>query len=223
MSKQIAHDIRAPLGALKLITQDLTQMPEERKLVLNSAIQRIQDISKNLLTNSNQPHQKQSLINLALILENLIIEKNYQYKEKTNIDLKLIHKKEPLSVLVRGEDIEFGRLFSNLVDNAVEAIGFKSGFIQIELSSKNQECILSIRDNGPGIPQQFLTILGSRGATFGKESGFGLGIHHAKSTIESWNGKFEIISSQSNGTEIRITLPEVKDLKKDRHSFHASC
>ena len=224
MSKQIAHDIRAPLGALKLITQDLTQMPEERKLVLNSAIQRIQDISKNLLTNSNHnTYQKQSLINLPLILENLMIEKNYQYKEKTNIDLKLIHKKEPLSVLVRGENIEFGRLFSNLIDNAVEAIGFKSGFIQIELSSKNQECILSIRDNGPGIPQQFLTILGSRGATFGKESGFGLGIHHAKSTIESWNGKFEIISSQSNGTEIRITLPEVKDLKKDRQSFHASC
>jgi signal transduction histidine kinase len=224
MSKQIAHDIRAPLAALKLITQDLTQIPEDKKFVLNLALQRIQDISKNLLNNSiHKTHQKQSLINLALILENLIIEKNYQYKEKTNIDLKLIHKKEPLPALVRGEDIEFGRVFSNLIDNAVEAIGLKSGFIKVELSSKNQECTLSIRDNGPGIPQQFLTILGSRGATFGKESGFGLGIHHAKSTIESWNGKFEIVSSQSNGTEIRITLPEVRTIKKDTYSSHASC
>jgi signal transduction histidine kinase len=66
---------------------------------------------------------------------------------------------------------------------------------------------IRIQDNGKGIPKERIANLGSRGNTFGKKSGSGLGLFHAKRTIESFGGKFDIESEEGHGTSIFITLP----------------
>lgn len=228
MSKQVAHDIRSPLSALKLITHDLTQIPEERKALLKAALQRIQDISNNLLIDSKKvtdTNKKNNLIELPLCLENIIAEKRIQYTDKKNIEFNVNIQNKDNKIFIQGEEIEFGRLISNLVDNSVEAIGSKNGTIQVDLSSKNHELLLLIEDNGTGIPEEFINKIGSRGATFGKSNGSGLGIFHAKSSIESWNGKFLITSSLKHGTKIEITLPlaGLSLQKRQPINTHASC
>mgnify|MGYP001585236637 CR=1 FL=1 len=68
-----------------------------------------------------------------------------------------------------------------------------------------------MRDNGQGIPKNILEKLGEKGVSHGKEgstSGSGLGIYHAKKAIESFKGKFEILSREGLGTTITITFPK---------------
>ncbi|MCB0404804.1 MAG: hypothetical protein KDD51_08450 [Bdellovibrionales bacterium] len=46
---KIAHDIRSPLSALLLLREDLTTLPEEKRLLVEQALVRLQDITNNLL------------------------------------------------------------------------------------------------------------------------------------------------------------------------------
>ena len=71
--------------------------------------------------------------------------------------------------------------------------------------------MITVEDNGKGIPPHILSKLGERGVTYGKDgthSGSGLGISHARDTIEAANGIFEISSIEGSGTTITMTLPK---------------
>jgi hypothetical protein len=59
-----------------------------------------------------------------------------------------------------------------------------------------------------GIPKDKLNIVFERGASFGKKNGTGLGLYHAKRTIEKYNGTIELESKLGIGTNILITLPQ---------------
>ncbi len=49
LAKQVAHDIRSPLSALNIITSTLTDVPEEKRLLIRNSVQRINDIANDLL------------------------------------------------------------------------------------------------------------------------------------------------------------------------------
>ncbi|MES2217711.1 MAG: ATP-binding protein [Pseudomonadota bacterium] len=89
-------------------------------------------------------------------------------------------------------------------NNAVEADG---NDIQISLNQSVNNAIITITDNGCGIPSYLLDKLGQKGFTFGKQQGSGLGLYHAITTIQSWKGSFKVDSSIGNGTTITIHLP----------------
>lgn len=103
---------------------------------------------------------------------------------------------------------EFKRVFSNIVNNAVESLPNHQGRVKIKLQRESGFSVLSVEDNGRGIPSEILPKLGSRGATFNKEGGTGLGLSHAKSTVESWGGSLEIHSTMGIGTTVKVFLPE---------------
>ncbi len=50
LGAQVAHDIRSPLAALKTILDDLNSTPETTRVFMRSAINRVEDIANNLLT-----------------------------------------------------------------------------------------------------------------------------------------------------------------------------
>jgi hypothetical protein len=98
------------------------------------------------------------------------------------------------------------RILSNLLDNAYEALG-KQGHILITADKVPKGILLTIKDNGIGIPENFQSQIGERGFTLGKPTGKGLGIWFAKQTVLQWGGTFEVSSSENKGTTITMTLP----------------
>lgn len=105
---------------------------------------------------------------------------------------------------------DLNRVLSNLINNSVEAIGDSPGNVEVSLTSDDHNAIINISDNGPGIPPHILAKLGVESISYGKEntdSGSGIGVLHAKKTIENMNGKFSILSSIGKGTTVTITLP----------------
>ena len=73
------------------------------------------------------------------------------------------------------------------MNNAVESIVSDQGIINMSLFEEDQNVVIQITDNGKGISADLIAKLGKLGVTYGKLNGHGLGLFHAKNTIESWS------------------------------------
>lgn len=90
IGKTVAHDIKSPIFALKMLLTELQDLPEEKRLLLKSAITRIHEIAENL-TKSETPEEQaiegKEVIQLACIIENIVSEKILQLKNTTTTDI----------------------------------------------------------------------------------------------------------------------------------------
>ena len=103
---------------------------------------------------------------------------------------------------------ELKRVCSNLLNNSIEALG-ESGNITVDIHSCNKDEIeIQVKDDGVGICSQILNRLGKRGETHGKPAGNGLGLFHARTSVESWRGSLKIDSQVGKGTTVKIRLPK---------------
>lgn len=101
LSAQVAHDIRSPLAALDSITKDIAQLPEEKRIIIRSAMGRIRDIANNLIEKNRQLPKdlssKDTIVSasiepannylLSSLIDPIITEKHFQFRSKTNIEI----------------------------------------------------------------------------------------------------------------------------------------
>lgn len=215
ISTQVAHDIRSPLAAINVAISDVSFIPENKRVMIRNASQRINEIANNLLlqAKSNIPELNQNNDDIKVyselvfvVLENIITEKRYEYnKEKINIQLNVSE-----SAYDSFSDINLGifkRILSNLINNCIDAID-SNGSVIVGLISTNKFVEISIQDNGCGIPQEFLATVMEPGVSFNKKNGAGLGLAHAKQHIDQVKGEITLHSTLNVGTNVIIRLPK---------------
>jgi signal transduction histidine kinase len=212
-SMQVSHDIRSPLAALKMAIEEVDQIHPDFRHLIRSSVQRINDIANNLLsTNKGKSIQDKSQLSvelLAPLVDSLISEKRMQYRNNNNIEIDF-DLRESYGLFANINSTELSRVISNIINNSVEAIE-GTGKITVNISVADNDILLTITDNGKGIPETVLAKLGEAGFSHGKtgtDSGNGLGIHHAKATVETFGGRFEVESTIGIGTVIKIYLPK---------------
>ena len=144
---------------------------------------------------------------LSSLIDPVVTEKRLSFESKPGISIDFKLTRESYGLFTRLQPVEFRRMLSNLVNNAVEALGDK-GAVDVDLSHEAENIILTISDNGKGIPPEILAKLGRRGETHGKAGGSGLGLFHARSTTESCGGSLVIKSEPGKGTTVTIKLPK---------------
>jgi len=99
----------------------------------------------------------------------------------------------------------------NIVMNAIEAIGEKEGSININTKYKDGEFTITIRDTGPGIPEnQVGKIFEPFFTTKSPLKGTGLGLSVVHRIIKSHGGRILVESELGRGTQFTILLPENK-------------
>lgn len=235
LTRQVAHDIRSPLSALNMVMYGLNEIPEERRLLIRNAIQRINDISNDLLLKGKNalireellqskegilnPETSDSLLNqdsgailLPAVIDSIVSEKRIQFRDKINIkidsDLNF-----SFGTFVNINATDLSRIVSNLVNNSVEALPNEFGEVTVAVRGYEERAIIFVKDNGIGITEEVLLQLGEKEVSFGKESsgsGSGLGIYNAKRVIQNLNGSISIRSKIGLGTEVEINLPRVR-------------
>ncbi|PJA15494.1 MAG: hypothetical protein CO113_09960 [Elusimicrobia bacterium CG_4_9_14_3_um_filter_62_55] len=212
LASQVSHDIRSPLTALKSAINAVDPSGSENARLAHKAIGRIGEIADDLLDRYRGSSERYDvpasptatrLLDITAAIKDGIAEKRASAPVNIEIGTPLLEK-EP--AFVRLDAKEFSRLFSNLLNNAIEAMKH-GGSVRCELQTDGEVILLLIRDKGEGIPQVLLDRLANPGETHGKEGGSGLGLAHAKSRIESWGGTFAIESTIGTGTTIRLSLP----------------
>src|SRR4030067_3610042 len=99
-----------------------------------------------------------------------------------------------------------GSAIKNLVKNADEAAS-DGGEIRLATEAKDGKVLVSVSDNGCGIPREYMerelfTLLSST-----KSNGFGIGLFQAKGIVDSHGGTIEVESEVGKGRMFRIRPP----------------
>lgn len=221
ITSQVAHDIRSPLAALSMAEKYFSMLPEETRLMVRSAVGRIRDIANQLIEKNNisnkagtlfemhgNQNEEASIQLLSALIEEILTEKRVQYRQNIGIEIDAGMSSSSYGLFVCIQPTEFKRVLSNLINNSVEALNGQ-GAVTVTLSAKAKNHVeIKIQDNGKGIPPEILEKLGNRGETHGKEGGLGLGLYHARTSVESWGGTLVLKSEIKLGTAVSITLPE---------------
>ena len=103
---------------------------------------------------------------------------------------------------------ELNQVWTNIIDNAIDAIGERHGNIWLRTKQENNNIVVEISDDGPGIPQdiqsrmfeQFFTTKG-----IGKGTGLGLSISY-RIVVEMHKGDIRF-TSRPGDTRFEIRLP----------------
>lgn len=212
LAGQVAHDIRSPLTAINTALSDVTSIPENKRIMIRNAAKRINEIANNLLSgyvNTTEKHNNVTNDSVTseliyFVLENIVSEKNYEYRGK-QFKVLLEGNENTYSCFSKINLGVFKRILSNLINNSVEAMN-SDGLVNIGIQCNAQYIEITIEDNGCGIPPNILPKITTDGFSFGKKSGAGFGLSHAKQHLEKINGTLSIESILGSGTTVNIKL-----------------
>lgn len=210
VSEKVAHDIRSPLSAINLVMDKAKFDDPEYKEIFDGAVQRIDETATKILTRyrtkTGIENETIEQIDLAEIISSITKEKKIL---NSKVEFEFVINSE--KTLALGLKLDLERIISNILDNSIYALRtILEPRIFISIDSHDGMIRVGITDNGTGIPDQVLKLLGSARVTTKSDTnqGNGIGILHAKRVIERLNGRFEITSAEHVGTTIKISLPK---------------
>lgn len=220
MATQIAHEVRNPLNALGLKLEMLDEDIDDAQDVLaeqthqqfkksltaiGKEIDRLRDITDYYLKFAKFPEVERETVDLHTVLTDVVgfyeeevrrngitMEKDIQRNLRAEVDPNLIR-----------------HAVTNLLKNAAEALSeaqTENACISVRAWRELQTIRISVKDNGPGLPQDgeqrvFEPFFST------KKSGTGLGLTLVQQVSEEHGGEVTCTSSKTQGTTFRITLP----------------
>jgi len=212
-----SHELRTPITVIRGFAETLQDLPEISSEML-------QDITEKILRNCQRmDHLVKSLLMLAdienLPLANLQDCNLVQLVEDCRDHLLTVHheakveleveNKQPIIASVARDLLELA--IFNLLENAVK-YSESGSIITITMKKQQDAVLISIKDQGIGIPEadlphvfnRFYTIDKARSRKFG---GAGLGLSIVKTIIEKHDGTIQASSELGKGTTFTIYLP----------------
>ena len=210
LSNQVAHDIRSPLEMLKGIKEDLALLPEASRRRIQLGINRIEEITFNLLKANKQEgilddnDDVQELLGLVL---SVVTEKKIEYRNNEKVEIFDLMTPSSFGLFSKINRSSIKSILSNLINNALESFDSNSGRVEIYLEDKLSHNVIKIKDNGPGIPNHVASKLFTKGFTT-KKNGNGLGLANAKQDLESVGGSLSFETEVGKGTTFTISLPK---------------
>jgi two-component system, OmpR family, osmolarity sensor histidine kinase EnvZ len=197
MLSGISHDLRTPLTRIKLQLAFIKDQNLANK-ISGDVNEMEKMLNEYLQFASSAFSEKGEIFNISK-LTNEVIEKY----ENTNIGQKL--DKE---VYINGKKNLIRRCLNNLLDNSIKY----ANAVNIQLIKKNNNLLINIDDDGPGIEKKeydnvfkpFYKIDKSRG---NPKSSVGLGLSIASDIIRSHGGNIILDKSPIGGLRVKITLP----------------
>tara|TARA_B000000532_G_scaffold236629_1_gene223152 strand:+ start:7 stop:978 length:972 start_codon:yes stop_codon:yes gene_type:complete len=221
-STDLAHEIRNPLASLKGASELLHKAKENEReklfQIIDHDVERIErlitDYSQMLKDEASWSREKMKKIDLNEIVNNVVEDFNQSLiNQNKNIDIKITCKnKNGKGYFILGIENRLEQVIANLLDNSVSFSKDKSK-IEIEISEKNKNFMLTIKDEGPGFSETvvqniFKRFYSNRPNSFGEHSGLGLNI--VKNIIELHKGTVSASNRRnSQGAQIEVLLPKL--------------
>lgn len=228
----IAHDLRAPIGTIKMINttiethQEKITDPKIRKLfqMLNETTEEAFNLLENLLRWSRNQNGQTKLYQTSFNINRTICQviSLFTTLAQTKGIQLYNHLSENISVYADEDMVK--TILRNLISNAIK-FTYSGGRIDIDATPLEEEILISIKDNGKGIPKnirdkllksnEYITTYGTH-----NEKGSGLGLHLSQEFVKMNKGKIWLTSLEGVGTTFFFTLPTSSPAT---HSPAASC
>ena len=190
MLAQVAHEIRNPLGGLELFATAAVDAedPNERARLLarvRHEVEALNEIINHFITFSRPLHPQRKLHDIRAPLEEAIDLIRLQIEERGR-ELTVQLPARPLVAWVDPDHVK--RTVLNLLQNA-EAAGTA---VRLEAWWRNGEAVVSVRDNGPGVPKEARKRIFAPFVT-DKEQGSGLGLAIVKRMLDANGARVVLI------------------------------
>lgn len=211
----LAHDLRTPLtrlrGAAEMALQDggdpagareaLAECVDESDHLLH-LLEALLDISAaegGALRLDRQPHDLCRLVRRSADLYREVAE-----EKRITVQLDL-----PAALNLRADALRLGQVINNLLDNALKYTP-EGGRVTLTTATRGTEAILTVVDNGPGVPPA------EREAVFRRlyrsdssrsQRGLGLGLSLVKAIVESHGGNVGLDEAPGGGARFTLQLP----------------
>lgn len=209
IARRVSHDIRSPIAALNQLSPRIQLSSENENILFKKSLIRINEIADSFLEITSSNHKSSPTFEeINALIGEIVEEATLIEKEKCQISLS--QEKDKLMAFIIPN--YFKRILSNLINNSLESSNNFSN-IEIHTSQVDKNIIITIRDNGNGIPKNILDKLGREEVT-SKQKGNGIGFKHSLELLKEWQGDLKVISTGKNGTTIQIELLAQKEINK---------
>jgi len=215
MTQNIAHELRTPLSTLKshleAIIDGVWEPSKERMVSLYEEVVRLSNLINdiellnkieidNLKINKVRFNLSDLIKSLLINYESIFINKNQHLEKNIEDGISIFADKDKISEVV-----------INLLANANKYTG-EGGNIKVKLYKEGKYAVLSVSDDGIGIPKEDLPFIyerfyrseKSRNREYG---GSGLGLSITKAIIKAHNGTINAESILNEGTKFTVKLP----------------
>ncbi len=197
----LRHDLRNDIG-LVLSNIDLIRMMNEEWNLdeLREIVDSIDSVCARVLFIVNafgSPVEKEST-NITEVIKEIVEQSMTKYPSLT-INLDIMDK----NLVVAGSSL-LPMVVENLLRNTVKYAG-EDAVVDISVTQMDQNAVITVSDNGPGIDESVKDMLFTRGAT---TSGTGLGLYLSREIIKTLGGDIVLLESEpGHGATFQITLP----------------
>uniref|UniRef100_UPI004048CF44 ATP-binding protein n=4 Tax=Roseivirga sp. TaxID=1964215 RepID=UPI004048CF44 len=210
MAQQVAHEIKNPLTPMKLKLQHLKRILTEGKDLnqdfnkpldsLLNQIESLSDIATSFSSFAKMPIPRNERLDIADALRKVV-----RLFKADNVEINPNIPRNP--VWVEGDANLLGRIFNNLILNAIQAMPEgETPKLEIQLEETHSKARISVKDNGAGIPDDIRDkIFIPKFST--KVEGSGIGLAIAKRGVEHAGGSIWFETEAGVGTTFFIEFP----------------
>jgi signal transduction histidine kinase len=205
----VIHDFRSPMAVIAGYTE---------LIAIEDNANKRKDMAEAV---TGQVQHMNSMVGelLAFARGETAIYKRKVYMNKFADDLKALFSTESatrsieLSVYSRYDGaanfdpVKIKRVITNLVRNAIESTEAPGGKVSLTIEADGNALVMSVRDNGKGIPEEIEGRLFEHFVTAGKAGGTGLGLAVCKRIVEDHGGTISAQSRPGRGAVFTFNLP----------------
>lgn len=220
----VSHELRTPLtsirGSLGLIVGTMAGgLPEKAHHLINIALKNserlillINDILDIDKIASGQMRFDMRQENLVVLVQQAI-ESNRAYGEKFKVGFRL--KAPATEIMVTVDASRLVQVLTNLLSNAAK-FSPEGKQVDVLVTCKSGQARVSIKDKGPGIPEEFQNLIFNKfcqadSSSTRQKGGSGLGLHISRQIMQQMNGQIGFDTVIGKGTTFWIELPAVLD------------
>jgi two-component system sensor histidine kinase CpxA len=211
----VSHELRSPIARIRLALAlarngdddeqlEMLDRIEQDTIQLDSMLERILTVAR---LESGQQQPKVEDLSLNEIVDDVLQDANFEAAATG----AAITYHEDAQIKLKGDAGLLRSAIENVVRNAIFYSG-QGGKIEVRLEKTNGSAVISVRDNGPGVPENALPLLfkpfyrvdDSRGTNTG---GMGLGLAIVKNAVAVHGGTVCAKNVSPHGLEVELRLP----------------
>lgn len=212
----ISHDIRAPIASIRTLLEMHRAFPN--RMAQQDLLARIDRYAQSSLAmaqsfvhlaSAQADTYDQSLIDLAAILTEAVDDGWVPAQER---GVRIHLAPGPEQAICLGDRNLIGRAVGNVLGNALK-FSPSDATVHCALQAQAPYWVVSIRDEGPGIPQEhqgelFQPFKRLHGHSHPEVGGAGLGLAFVRTVVERHGGKVEVQSAWGEGAQFRLLFPQ---------------
>jgi PAS domain S-box-containing protein len=216
----VAHEINNPLTGILAYAEDMFEELDKNdshrgdiEVIIRETL-RCRDIVRNLLDFARQEAPKLKDVSPNQVVEQALslLAKLPQFR-----NINIIKELDDGVPYIQGDPQQLQQVILNLMLNAAEAMEMKGKIgITTEYDLRHDKCLIMVRDDGPGIPENLIDKIFE--PFFSTKGTNGLGLAVSWGIIERHQGTIEVDMTRGGGAIFRIILPALYRKKNKKKS-----